>query len=46
VEVVDLGVAGGDRIAIGPAIDLALDEVRAAWRDRLPAALGAGVTQG
>ncbi|MBV9953471.1 MAG: phosphoribosylformylglycinamidine synthase subunit PurL [Acidimicrobiia bacterium] len=46
VEVVDLGLAGGDRITIGGAIDLGLDEVVAAWRDRLPAALGAGVTQG
>ena len=27
-------------------LDLALDEVVEAWRDRLPAALGAGVTQG
>jgi hypothetical protein len=46
VDVVDLGVAGGDRITIGTAIDLGLDEVTAAWRDRLPTALGAGVTQG
>jgi phosphoribosylformylglycinamidine synthase len=46
VEVVDLGVAGGDRITIGSAIDLTLAEATAAWRDRLPAALGAGVAQG
>jgi phosphoribosylformylglycinamidine synthase len=45
VEVADLGVAGGDRITIGSAIDLPLAEATAAWRDRLPAALGAGVAQ-
>ena len=46
VDVADLGQAGGDRISVDGVLDLALDEVLEAWRDRLPAALGAGVTQG
>jgi phosphoribosylformylglycinamidine synthase subunit PurL len=46
VEVSDLGEAGGDRLVVDGALDLALDVVVRAWRDRLPAALGAGVTQG
>ena len=32
--------------SVDGVLDLALDEVVEAWRDRLPAALGAGVTQG
>ncbi len=41
-----IGVAGGDRITVKGLLDLALDEVVATWRDRLPAQLGAGTTQG
>jgi phosphoribosylformylglycinamidine synthase subunit PurL len=46
VDVADLGEAGGDRLTVDGALDLPLDTVVTAWRDRLPAALGAGVTQG
>ncbi|MEZ5179732.1 MAG: AIR synthase related protein [Acidimicrobiales bacterium] len=52
VPAVVLGRAGGDRFRIAtgqeghrPLVDLALAEVTAAWRDRLPDALGAGTTQ-
>jgi phosphoribosylformylglycinamidine synthase len=45
-----LGEAGGDRVVVdGPAgvgLDLALGDVVAAWRGRLPALLGQGTTQG
>ena len=45
-----LGEAGGDRLVVdGPAavgLDLALADVVAAWRGRLPALLGQGTTQG
>ena len=51
VAVVELGRAGGDRLTISaadgsPLVDLDLDETISAWRDRLPHALGEGVTQG
>jgi phosphoribosylformylglycinamidine synthase len=39
-----LGTAGGGRVVIGPLVDLALDDAVATWRDRLPAAFGAGAT--
>ena len=49
VEVADIGVAGGDRITIEPAggstIDVGLADAVQAWRDRLPASLGAGVAR-
>ena len=45
-----LGEAGGDRLVVdgppGVGLDLALAEVVAAWRGRLPALLGQGTTQG
>ncbi len=45
-----LGTAGGDRIALtgaaGPLVDLTVTEATTAWRDRLPAALDAPVSQG
>jgi phosphoribosylformylglycinamidine (FGAM) synthase-like enzyme len=44
VEGTEIGVAGGDRLVIGPDIDLALDDVVGAWRDRLPSAMRAAVT--
>ncbi len=40
-----LGEAGGDRIVVRGLVDLALAEARTTWRDRLPAALGAGTAQ-
>jgi len=41
-----LGVAMGDRISVKGLLDIALSEVTATWRNRLPDALGAGTTQG
>jgi phosphoribosylformylglycinamidine synthase len=46
VAFADLGAVGGDRVSIEGLIDLPLDEVISTWRDRLPAALGAGTVQG
>jgi phosphoribosylformylglycinamidine synthase len=40
----DLGTAGGDRVVFGSLVDLALGDAVATWRDRLPAAFGAGAT--
>ena len=40
-----IGKAGGERLVIDGLIDLALEDAIAAWRDRLPAALGAGTAQ-
>jgi phosphoribosylformylglycinamidine synthase subunit PurL len=44
VEVQVLGEAGGDRVVIGPLVDVALGDAVAAWRDRLPTAFGTAVT--
>jgi phosphoribosylformylglycinamidine synthase len=41
-----IGVASGARITVKGLLDVSLAEARATWRDRLPAALGAGTTQG
>jgi phosphoribosylformylglycinamidine synthase subunit PurL len=41
-----IGLATGDRCAVKDLYDLGLDEITATWRDRLPAALGTGTTQG
>ncbi len=41
-----IGVAAGDRLTVKDQFDLALDDVVAAFRDRLPDALGSGTTQG
>ncbi|MFN8018693.1 MAG: phosphoribosylformylglycinamidine synthase subunit PurL [Acidimicrobiales bacterium] len=46
VPAADIGAAGGDRVRLGDHVDLALDEVVATWRDRLPHALGEGNVQG
>jgi phosphoribosylformylglycinamidine synthase subunit PurL len=46
VAVTPLGKAGGERLAVSGLVDLALSEVRSAWKGRLPAALGQGTTQG
>ena len=40
-----LGTAGGDRLVVDGVLDLALDDVGVAWRDRLPAALAGGTMQ-
>jgi phosphoribosylformylglycinamidine synthase len=45
VPVSAVGTAGGDRFTIASLIDEPLAAVHAAWRDRLPDALGAGTTQ-
>jgi hypothetical protein len=56
VPAVELGVAGGDRFRVAGAdtgagagdtalVDLALADLTATWRDRIPNALGAGTTQ-
>ena len=39
-----LGRVGGDRLLLGDLVELPLSDVRAAWGERLPAALGAGTT--
>jgi phosphoribosylformylglycinamidine synthase len=44
VAVRRLGTAGGDRLTVPGLLDLAVDDVAAAWRGRLPAALGAGTS--
>jgi len=40
VPAVDLGAAGGDRLIVEGAFDVALDEAAQVWRDAIPAALG------
>jgi phosphoribosylformylglycinamidine synthase len=46
VPAVRLGLATGDRVVVKDLVDLPLEELRSAWRDRLPAALGHGTSQG
>ncbi len=41
VDALVLGRAGGDRIVVGSAVDLGLDDATAVWRERLPQAFGA-----
>ena len=41
-----IGVAGGDTLSVKGLFDVPLADAVAAWRDRLPDALGAGTTQG
>jgi len=45
VTATQLGVAGGGRFTVRDLVDLELGAVVAAWRDRLPDALGAGTVQ-
>jgi phosphoribosylformylglycinamidine synthase subunit PurL len=40
VPAVDLGVAGGDRLVVAGAFDVALADAERVWRDAIPAALG------
>ena len=41
-----IGVAGGDRFSVKGLVDVGVDDVRSAWGDRLPGALGHGTSQG
>jgi phosphoribosylformylglycinamidine synthase len=42
LAVVDIGVAGGDRLIIEGAVDLGVDEAGVAWRSALPQVLALG----
>jgi phosphoribosylformylglycinamidine synthase len=42
VDVEEIGVAMGTRLAVGGLVDVSLGDAVAAWRGRLPSALGAG----
>jgi phosphoribosylformylglycinamidine synthase II len=44
VAVARLGVAGGDRLVVDGLLDVPVADAVAAWRGRLPDALGAGTT--
>ena len=44
VPVVDIGGVGGDRLVVDDLVDVAVDDVVAAFRDALPAAMAAGAT--
>jgi phosphoribosylformylglycinamidine synthase subunit PurL len=46
VNTTRIGVAGGDRFAVKGLLDVGVDDVVGAWRNRLPEALGHGTTQG
>ena len=41
-----VGLATGDRMTIKGLVDVAVEDLRASFRDRLPDALGSGTTQG
>jgi phosphoribosylformylglycinamidine (FGAM) synthase-like enzyme len=41
IHAVDLGAAGGDRLVVEGAVDVALADAERAWRDAIPNALGA-----
>ncbi len=45
VPIAALGRAGGDRIVVEGLVDVPLADAVEAWRDRLPAAFGAGTAQ-
>jgi phosphoribosylformylglycinamidine (FGAM) synthase-like enzyme len=44
VPAADIGEAGGDRLRVSEAFDVALDDARHAWSNGLPAALGLDAT--
>ncbi|MFM7069291.1 MAG: AIR synthase-related protein, partial [Actinomycetes bacterium] len=46
VPVARIGVAGGDRFSVKGLCDVAVADLSGPWQERLPAALGAGTTQG
>ncbi len=41
-----IGAAGGERIVVKDLLDIELATAAAAWRDRLPTAIGSGTSQG
>ncbi len=41
-----IGAASGDRIVVKDVLDVSVADATAAWRDRLPHAIGSGTTQG
>jgi phosphoribosylformylglycinamidine synthase len=45
VDATRLGEAGGDRLLVDGQLDVPLNDAVAAWRDRIPDALGAGTAQ-
>ena len=45
VELRRIGEAGGDRMVVDGLVDVSVADAVAAWRDRIPAALGAGTAQ-
>ncbi len=45
VPLARMGLVHGDRLAVKGLLDLGLAEITAAWRDRLPTALGSGTAQ-
>jgi phosphoribosylformylglycinamidine synthase len=42
VALTEIGQAGGDRLVVGGLVDLSVAEAVAAWRGRIPSAIGAG----
>ena len=44
VVALEVGAAGGDRLRLGPLVDVAVADVVGAWRGRLPSAFGTAVT--
>ena len=40
MPVLDLGLAGGDRLVVDGAFDVALEAAAAAWREAIPRLLG------
>ena len=45
LDVERIGLAGGDRLSVKGLFDVSLADAEGAWRDRIPAALGAGTVQ-
>jgi hypothetical protein len=46
VGLLELGVAGGDRLVVDGFVDLDVSDAVEAYRSKLPRALGTGATQG
>jgi hypothetical protein len=44
IHAVDLGPTSGDRLVVEGAFDVALVDAERAWRDAIPAALGAAIS--
>ncbi|HMD47201.1 MAG TPA: AIR synthase-related protein, partial [Acidimicrobiales bacterium] len=45
VPAIQLGVAGGDRLAIAGLVDLSIPQITAAWEGALPVAVGDGLEE-